>query len=72
MEEALLLSVLSFIPGWLVSVVLYDQLARYTGLLMTLSFWRIASLLLWTIAMCVVSGGLAMRKLFAADPADLY
>ena len=54
------------------SVLLYDQLGRYTGLLMTLDFWRIASILLWTIAMCVVSGGLAIRKLFAADPADLY
>ena len=30
----------------LVSVLLYDQLARYTGLLMTLDFWRIASILL--------------------------
>jgi putative ABC transport system permease protein len=72
MKEALYLSVLSFIPGLLVSLALYNGLARSTGLLMVLTAPRAALVLSWTVAMCAVSGGLAMRKVFAADPAELY
>jgi putative ABC transport system permease protein len=70
--ESVLLSLLSFVPGLLVSYALYEALARTTGLLMILNFTRAGSVLLLTIAMCVVSGCLAMRKVAAADPAELF
>jgi putative ABC transport system permease protein len=69
---ALYLSVLSFIPGLLISLVLYRILAAYTGLLLLLSFWRVAFVFILTLAMCSISGCLAVRKVLAADPADLY
>jgi putative ABC transport system permease protein len=72
LREALYLSLLSFVPGLLISLLLYDLLARYTGLLMTLSVPRAAAIAVWTTAMCAISGGLAMRRILAADPADLY
>jgi putative ABC transport system permease protein len=72
LEEALYLSVLSFLPGWLVSLALYHALAAWTGLLMMLTLPRAALVFGLTIGMCIISGGLAMRKVLAADPADLY
>lgn len=70
--EALLLAVIGFIPGTAVSRVLYGWLAGQTGLLMTMTFDGLVFVLLATIAMCVVSGLLALRKLLAADPASLF
>jgi putative ABC transport system permease protein len=72
LEEALYLSVLSFLPGLLVSLYLYHALAGWTGLRMQLTFLRALRILLLATAMCVTSGVLAMRKVLSADPADLY
>lgn len=72
LAESVYLSLLSFIPGMLLSLGLYAALARWTGLLMILNVPRAASVLLLTLAMCVVSGCLAMRKVLAADPAELF
>jgi putative ABC transport system permease protein len=72
LQEAFLLSVLSFIPGLLVSLGIYTILAKGTGLLMILNVPRAAFIFLLTAAMCLFSGVLAMRKVLAADPADLF
>ena len=68
----LYLSVLSFLPGLVVSLLLYHLLAQWTGLLMILSLRRAAVVFALTAAMCVVSGCLAIRKVLAADPAELF
>lgn len=70
--ESVYLSLLSFIPGMLVSYALYEALARSTGLLMILNVQRAVTVLLLTLAMCIASGCLAMRKVVAADPAELF
>jgi len=69
---AFYLSVLSFIPGLLISLALYKILAASTGLLLILSFWRAALVFLLTLTMCSVSGCLAVRRVLAADPAELF
>ena len=70
--ESIYLSILSFVPGMLVSYVLYKVLAGSTGLPMDLTFWRVAIVFLLTLSMCIASGCLAMRKVAAADPAELF
>ncbi len=70
--ESTYLSLLSFVPGVLASYVLYEALARSTGLLMILNPSRVATVFLLTLAMCITSGCLAMRKVLAADPAELF
>ncbi len=70
--ESVYLSVLSFIPGVLASYALYAVLAHSTGLLMVLNFSRAATVFLLALAMCIASGCLAMRKVLAADPAELF
>lgn len=70
--EALLLAVVGFIPGTAISRLLYGWLAGQTGLLMNMTVDGIVFVLIATIAMCIASGMLALRKLLAADPASLF
>ena len=69
---SLYLSLLGFVPGALISWGLYRWLAEYTGLAMSFTPLRGALVLLLTMAMCAVSGALALRKLLSADPAELF
>lgn len=72
LEEALWLSLLGFVPGLIVSALAYWGLAAATGLLMELNLARVLLILSLTIAMCVVSGCLAIRRLIGNDPAELF
>ena len=72
LRQSLYLSLFGFIPGLLASLVLYAALAEYTGLLLILNARRALLVLLLTVAMCAISGTLAMRKLWSADPAELF
>jgi putative ABC transport system permease protein len=72
LEQSLYLSVLSFLPGLLVSLLLYYALAEWTGLLMILSPARALQVYALTALMCIGSGALAMRKLIRANPAELF
>jgi putative ABC transport system permease protein len=71
-SEAVLLALIGFIPGAIVSAVLYWVLADATGLLLRMTPWSMALVLALTIVMCITSGLLAVRKLLAADPANLF
>jgi putative ABC transport system permease protein len=70
--QSLYLSVLGFLPGLLVSLVIYRWLAEYTGLVMRMTAVRAGEVLLLTAVMCVVSGCLAIRKVLSTDPAELF
>ena len=72
LEESLLLSLFGFVPGLVVSLVLYGAVAAATGLLMTMGFDRMALVALLTVGMCIVSGLLTMTKVLRADPAELF
>lgn len=71
-EEALVLALLGFIPGFLVSWAFYALLAGATGLPIGMDAGRAAVILLGTVAACTLSGALATRRLARADPADLF
>jgi putative ABC transport system permease protein len=70
--EAMFLSLIGFVPGVLAGAGLYAVLATSTGLLLKMTLDSMALVLALTIAMCVASGLLAVRKLLAADPATLF
>lgn len=70
--EAVLLSLIGFVPGAIVSAALYAVLANVTGLLLQMSLPSMALVLTLTLVMCIGSGLLAVRKLLAADPANLF
>jgi putative ABC transport system permease protein len=70
--EAVLLAVVGFLPGSLISAGLYGWLSNRTGLLMVMTLGGLLFVFVMTVAMCVASGLLAVRKLLAADPASLF
>ena len=70
--EAVLLSLVGFLPGVAVSQLLYSGLASRTGLLLQMTPGSITFVYALTVAMCVASGLLAVRKLLSADPASLF
>ncbi|MEM9264222.1 MAG: ABC transporter permease DevC [Cyanobacteria bacterium P01_F01_bin.13] len=72
MQEALVLSVLGFIPGVLVSQLLYTAAGNATGLFFQMTPERIVNLLIATFIMCLVSGAIAVRKVQTTDPADVF
>ena len=69
---SLILGLLGFVPGWAASLGLYHLTASSTGLPMTLGVGKTTLVLLLTMTMCLVSGSLAMRRLRAANPADMF
>jgi len=71
-EEALILSVLGFPPGVLLSLVVYEVARSATMLPIHITATRIVVAYVLTVMMCAVSGALAMRKLRHADPADIF
>ncbi|PSB05290.1 ABC transporter permease DevC [Merismopedia glauca] len=72
LQEALILSVLGFIPGTGISILLYGLTKNATSLPIIMTVARATQVLTLTIIMCLISGALAVRKLGAADPADIF
>jgi len=72
LEEALILSVIGFVPGLLIAQLLYAVTQRATMLPLHMTLGRIVTVYLLTAGMCAVSGALAMRKLRLADPAEIF
>jgi len=71
-QEALLLAILGFLPGFILSFGLYQVTYAATLLPISMTASRAISVLGLTIIMCSVSGAIAMRKLRSADPADVF
>jgi putative ABC transport system permease protein len=72
LQEALILSVLGFIPGSLIAEGIYNVARNATNLPMTMTLSRMVTVFLLGVVMCLFSGALAMRRLKAADPADIF
>ena len=71
-EEALILSILGFIPGVAIAAGLYQLTAAATALPIVLPVSRAVTVLIMTIVMCGISGAIATFKLQSADPADIF
>jgi len=71
-EEALILSVLGFIPGLAIALAAYQVTGAATALPLAMPLSRTIFVLLLTFVMCGASGAIATRRLQAADPADIF
>ena len=71
-QEAIILSVLGFIPGLLISALFYNLGAGVTGLLFKMTPERIANIYILTLVMCLISGAVAVRKVQHTDPAEVF
>jgi putative ABC transport system permease protein len=71
-QEALILSILGYLPGCILAIGLYNLTRGATQLPMVMTLARAVIVLILTIIMCSISGAIAIRKLQAADPADIF
>ncbi|MFM6016497.1 MAG: ABC transporter permease DevC [Dolichospermum sp.] len=72
LQEALLLAVVGYIPGFVSALVLYNIARDATFLPILMSYDRAIMVIMLTILMCFISGMIAIRKLSSADPADIF
>src|SRR5262245_5890187 len=72
MQESLILSVLGFLPGVLISQFVYQLTQTATRLPLRLTVPRTFGVYFLTLFMCAVSATLAARRLKAADPAEIF
>jgi putative ABC transport system permease protein len=71
-QQAVILAVLGFLPGLGASLLLYETAGNATQLPLILTVERGLTVLGLTIAMCAISGVIALRKVRALDPADIF
>lgn len=71
-EEAIVLAIFGFIPGFLVSIGLYSGLSSVTSLPVSMEPGRAILVFLGTVSACTLSGAIATRRLATADPAELF
>jgi putative ABC transport system permease protein len=69
---ALILAVGGFVPGFLLSVFLYDVVGSATFLPLVMTPALGLAVFLMIFAMCAIAGLLATRKLRDANPADMF
>jgi putative ABC transport system permease protein len=72
LQQAFFIAVIGYIPGFLLSVILYELTQKMTLLPIAMYWSRAVFVLFLTIAMSFTSGILAVRKLRSADPADIF
>lgn len=72
LAEAAILGVLGFFPGFLISLVLYRVTTEATQLPLEMSLPTGLAVFILTIGMCAVSGLIALRKVRATDPAEVF
>jgi putative ABC transport system permease protein len=71
-KEAVILSVLGFLPALGVAELLYGQAEAATQLPMAMTVERAVSVFVMSVLMCCLSGLLAIRKLAGLDPAEVF
>ncbi len=73
-QEAIILAVLGYIPGFAISLGLYELTLRATagGLPIGMELQRAVFVLLLTVSMCILSALISVRKVIVADPAEVF
>ena len=72
LQESVILALLGYVPGLIVTLGLYRVSEAATGLPLELTTERAAFVLVLTLAMCCISGAIALRKVRSADPAEVF
>lgn len=72
LQEGVILGVLGFVPGFIGSAGIYALLGYLTRIPIPMRFGVVSQVFILTVLMCLVSAAIAMRKLQAADPADVF
>jgi putative ABC transport system permease protein len=71
-QQALILAALGYIPGFAISLGLYDLAKNATQLPMTMDMNKALIVLISAIVMCLTSGFFSTNKLRKLDPAEIF
>lgn len=72
LQQAVVLSLLGFLPGWGLAQVLYYVTSEGAGIPIQMTRQNLLLVLVLSVVMCVLSGFGAARKTLNADPAELF
>jgi len=71
-QEALILGIIGYIPGFFITLGMYQSAKQATNLPIGMEAIRALMVLILTFLICFVSGAIAVKKLQEADPADIF
>ena len=71
-QEAIILAIMGFIPGFATSIGLYQLLVNLTKIPLVMQPIIATQVFILTVVMCAVSGAIATTKLRSADPSDIF
>jgi putative ABC transport system permease protein len=71
-DQAVILSVLGYVPGFGVAMLIYHAAVQATGVPMAMTWERALTVLGLSLLMSVISALLALRKVRQADPAEVF
>ncbi|MEA5575873.1 ABC transporter permease DevC [Anabaena sp. UHCC 0451] len=71
-QQALILAALGYIPGFAISLGLYDLAKNVTQLPVTMDMEKALIVLISAILMCLISGFFSTNKLRNLDPAEIF
>jgi putative ABC transport system permease protein len=72
LQEAFILALLGYVPGFLLCVFIYAQAGAATRLPLVMTPERAGLVAALTIGMCCFSGAIALRKVRRVDPAEVF
>jgi putative ABC transport system permease protein len=72
LQEAIILAILGFIPGFVTSLGIYQLLTTLTRIPLVMKTAVALQVFLLTVVMCAASGAIATGRLRSADPADVF
>jgi putative ABC transport system permease protein len=71
-SSSLILAIIGFIPGLLLSLGLYHLAESFTFIPMPMPLTKVINVFLMILTMCVFAGAIAMQKMRSANPADMF
>jgi putative ABC transport system permease protein len=72
LQQSAFIALLGYLPGFVIAEILYKLTHEATMLPIGMTLSRAVSVVLLTLVMCFLAGSTAVKKLAAADPADIF
>lgn len=72
LSQALILSILGYVPGFFLALWLYGVATKAIQMQFSMTFGRALMVWSFTLLMCGLSAAIAVRKAQSADPADVF
>jgi putative ABC transport system permease protein len=71
-EQSAILTVAGFFPSLLLSLLLYRLVGAAVSMEIQMTMERIGLVFVLTAVMCAIAGTIAMRRVYSADPAEVF